>query len=208
MMIMNWNDLTREEKIDLLKKQIAKRKSASEIASMFRGATRNAVIGLCHRAKLRLPGKQKDATREGQQRANSHARRAAVKEVNAFRAASAEVSKKPTVVERIPEPTPIKVAPVPTIEPPEPVSEVEAAEPTPSEDEVTQPGPVSMMDLTNKHCRWPLNAGYRGVPVDKMMFCGEPPMTGSRYCAVCHGKGVELVTRSKAAKELREQWQT
>jgi hypothetical protein len=208
-MMMLWKDLTHEEKVKFVQKQIKNRKSASEIASMFRGATRNAIIGFCHRSGLRLPGRQKDKPREGARRAPTRSRRDAIKIVVIARSTVA-----PAIQSDPPEDLPIDfLSPV----------EIETTTNTPVADQIDSPaeeepieveeavvevGPVSMMKLTDKHCRWPLDHNYRGVPVDQMMFCGKSTMPGSRYCPECHKAGVESVTRRKSAKELRGQWQT
>lgn len=49
----SWSALTQEQKISVLKEYwLGGGMSASEIAAMYRGATKNAIIGSVHRAKL------------------------------------------------------------------------------------------------------------------------------------------------------------
>lgn len=54
-------------------------------------------------------------------------------------------------------------------------------------------GPVSMLMLTERTCKWPLNASYIHVPTDKMMFCGEPKDIDQPYCSICRLKSIDRV---------------
>lgn len=49
-----WPDLSRQERIDLIKAGIAEGMSSGQIASWIGGCTRNAVIGMAYRAKIAL----------------------------------------------------------------------------------------------------------------------------------------------------------
>jgi len=164
-MRIDWRNLSTEEKIEFVKGGIAKNMTSGMIANEIVGATRNAVIGVCHRFGLQLPGK-------------SAMRSAQTKEPEARnpqrpRAARSKPAYRP------PAPPPAKQA-----EPP--------ADAVPDE---VKPVPrhrrVSMLQLTEHTCKWPLNQSYITVPVDEMMFCGNPKEMTAAYCVRCAQKCVE-----------------
>ena len=149
-----WTD----ERVELLGKLWGEGLSASQIAALLGGGvTRNAVIGKVHR--LGLSGR----TKAGQPAAPRPAKP---------RAAAA------------PGPAPAP-RPRPTLQTAEPVASLPmraVAAPPPTAEEVNIPVSerVSILDLRETMCRWPL-----GDPQSpEFGFCGGRTATGLPYCAV------------------------
>lgn len=53
-------------------------------------------------------------------------------------------------------------------------------------------GPVAIMGLTRRTCRWPL-----GMPAHDMLYCGNQIDGASVYCREHHRMAVDKVTRSR-----------
>lgn len=51
----NWTELSRSQKLDLVKPLLVKGMTSSGIAAKFENVTRNAIIGFCRRSNLTLP---------------------------------------------------------------------------------------------------------------------------------------------------------
>ena len=158
---LGWSD----ERVDLLKRLWGEGLSASQIAGQLGGITRNAVIGKVHR--LGLAGRAK----------------AAAPAANPAPVAAVQVAPAKPKVERQPEPAqvqagPVQAAPVqqvaprpfaPFVAPPTPPAFI----PEPAEAER-----VTIMDLREFMCRWPL-----GDPTSaEFRFCGARSITGLPYC--------------------------
>lgn len=134
-------------------------KSASEISRELWDrlgfyASRNAVIGKVHR--LRLPGR---ARRDGPKTTKAGSRKGARKTAAVLAAASVAARRaKPPA--RLTKPVPIRRRP----EPPEaPMSKN-----------------LTLMDLTSRTCKWPVNDPPRGEP---FLFCGAEKDAGTEpYC--------------------------
>lgn len=172
---MSWTD----ERVEKLRELWAEGMSASQIAKIMGGVTRNAVIGKVHR--LGLSNRGPSATEEA--KAPEPARPAAV----------------PPVAE--PAPQPAEAAPA------RPVHEEEAGPPaarrhTPAIRDASQPRApgaptpeeeaaratlaqiekiarrVTLLELSERTCKWPI-----GDPTDEdFAFCGLPSVPGKPYC--------------------------
>jgi len=156
---ITWTD----ERVELLKKLWGDGLSASQIAAELGGVTRNAVIGKVHRLGMSGRGKANAA--------------AAQRPRKTTRAPSA-----PTVVETPPASRPgLVLAPVPPAaaaepEPAEPEAPAPAAAP---EVNLPQSERVTIMELRESMCRWPL-----GDPTNPdFRFCGARSITGLPYCS-------------------------
>jgi GcrA cell cycle regulator len=200
---MNWT----KEKVGTLEKMWKSGKSAAEIAkALGSGVTRNAVIGKAHRlglsgrpspqkakvlkteplrakiAQPKLPPKTSSAT--GKKTASVTI---AVKETARVALPPAQKGKKATLKPAL---TPAarganaKLAPLDAeVEPPHRFKE--------------EPSPVgvSLLDLTDKMCRWPI-----GDPKeDDFHFCGRPIKAGSPYCEHHAAVAFQTISRGRAA---------
>jgi GcrA cell cycle regulator len=118
-------------------RDLAAEKFTADEIALKMGVTRNAIIGICHRNKIQLHGVLFGANRPKEPRSYG------------FR-----------LPRRAPRalPPPITVAP-PLAPAPSPVP-VPALAPAPA-------NPISLLDLTNETCRWPISDD--GEPY---MFCG------------------------------------
>lgn len=183
-MKLNWSTMSSDDKKAFVSKYL--HLSASEIAAQISGASRNAIIGFCHRNRLQL----------GRGLKAQHAAKP-----------SATAAPKPTpaidpetVKPRAPQPRAAKKVVKPTVKSPtvksKPVKEKKSkpvkakvqATAAPDEDEIDDIvekifGPVNIMQLTHQTCRWPLNHSYIGIDVEEMMFCGRPSGHDSPWCS-------------------------
>jgi GcrA cell cycle regulator len=149
---LSWTD----ERVALLRRLWEDGQSASKIAAQLGGVTRNAVIGKVHRLGL-----------AGRVKAGEDAP-AAVKPVEA---------EKPVAAIPVPEPAPLPVVahrPTPDFPPAAPPSAVATAEPV----AIAVSQRVTIMDLRESMCRWPL--GDPTTP--EFRFCGARSITGLPYC--------------------------
>lgn len=148
-----------EERVDLLRRLWDEGFSASQIAAQIGGISRNAVIGKVHR--LGLAGRVKSAAPAGA--ANGRGKKPVREpEVEAVAAEEPGLPEPPAVVTPRPA-VEFTLAPaVPAVEPvPLAVSER-----------------VTIMDLRESMCRWPL-----GDPTSPdFRFCGARSITGLPYC--------------------------
>ena len=156
---LGWSD----ERVDLLKRLWGDGLSASQIAGQLGGITRNAVIGKVHR--LGLAGRAKAAAPAAQAAAPAAPVQAAP--------AKPKVERQPEPVPAPPvQPAPAPMAPrafAPFVAPPTPPAFI----PEPAEAER-----VTIMDLREFMCRWPL-----GDPTSaEFRFCGARSITGLPYC--------------------------
>lgn len=147
---MNWTD----ERVELLKKLWGQGLSASQIAAELGGITRNAVIGKVHR--LGLSGRAKTVSsatpRPRKPRAPSH----------------------PTTMFRVQGATALQASPSVELD----IEPVVARDVRPALEPISCER-VTIMDLRESMCRWPL--GDPGSP--DFRFCGSRSNSGSSYCA-------------------------
>ncbi len=168
---MSWTD----ERVDKLKELWAEGMSASQIAKVMGGVTRNAVIGKVHRLGLsnRGPGHEDGRPVEPVAAAGAPAAPAAPPAPEPA-PASAE--------ETLPAPAPRRAAPVirdatQPRAPGAPTPEEEAARATLAEIEKFARR-VTLLELTERTCKWPI-----GDPTDDdFAFCGLACVPGKPYC--------------------------
>lgn len=169
-----WKTMTADERVAFVEAGILDCLTASQIASQIEGATRNAVIGLCHRRNLKLPG-------------NNAGRPQGV----------AERSPRKQRTHERPRPNATPSAPPRKIDEPD-----EPALPFVVDGALAPPttGSVSILELTNSTCRWPLMDSYLRLTVDEMKFCGKPALTSGPYCPECakRAKDNAAMNRAKA----------
>ena len=186
----NWKTMTSEEKRTLVLSM--NDFSAGEMAARINGATRNALIGFCHRQKIPF-GAAKGLTRNthktSEQMAEERKKRYSAKQARAAAEAQADAQSheaEPVVApeyekkRKRPPPSAPKDATVLESQDFHSNEENKASVATPREG-------INIMDLTDTTCRWPLNASYL-VPVREMMFCGKPTEIMPSYCPQCHLK--------------------
>jgi len=173
---MSWTD----ERVERLKELWAEGMSASQIAKVLGGVTRNAVIGKVHRLGLSnrgpaLPGEE-------------------AKPADAPKAKSPAAEKPPTEAQPK-KPEPVAEAPAPAQapggrrQPPAirdasqprapgaPTPEEEAARATLAEIEKIARH-ITLLELTERTCKWPI-----GDPTDEdFSFCGLSCVPGKPYC--------------------------
>ena len=153
---MSWTD----ERVELLRQHWMEGKSASQIASLLgHGLTRNAVIGKVHR--LGLAGRAKAPSSAG-----AHCRQPSASS-QLHRVASPRASS--VVAQRaIRGATALALAPMTVAE----------ARPEAIENVVPMSLRVTIVDLKEAMCRWPL-----GDPTNPdFRYCGSPALSGP-YCA-------------------------
>ena len=174
---MSWTD----ERVDKLKELWGEGMSASQIAKVLGGVTRNAVIGKVHRLGLsnRGPAAPGDDAKPAE---------AAPKPKAAAKSAPPPAAEKP---EPAPEPVEAAPAPPPVVRrtppairdatqpraPGAPTPEEEAARATLAEIEKIAKR-IALLDLTERTCKWPI-----GDPTeDDFAFCGLNAVPGKPYC--------------------------
>jgi len=149
---MSWTD----ERVEQLKKLWNEGLSASQIAAVLGGVTRNAVIGKVHR--LGLSGRSKtirtSRPRPRKPRSTTRARSTS----RSYSSVGNAALKVDTDVDAIAEP---EAKPVPIEELVIPIAERK-----------------TILDLTNKTCRWP----YHDPRDPDFYFCGRGTETDKPYC--------------------------
>ena len=172
---MSWTD----ERVALLKRLWKDGKSAAEIAkALSKGVTRNAVIGKAHRMGLsgRPSPIKKSASGSEKKSAKFPLKKIrGVKGVNKSSATSAKKRNAP----------PSK----------------ETAKSKKSEKENLQPsGGVSLIDLTERMCRWPI-----GDPrEDDFTFCGRSINEGTPYCSSHAAMAYQTSSRTRTTMISRK----
>jgi GcrA cell cycle regulator len=172
---MSWTD----ERVEKLKELWGDGMSASQIAKILGGVTRNAVIGKVHRLGLSNRG-----AASGGQAATDEAK-PAPKPAKPSRPAKAAAEPKDTVA--VPEkvkPAPVVVRTQPVIRdatqpraPGLPTPEEQAARATLVEIEKMAKR-LDLLSLTERTCKWPI-----GDPTEESFhFCGLPSVAGKPYC--------------------------
>lgn len=200
---MAWTD----ERIDQLKSMWEKGMTASQIADELGGVSRNAVIGKAHRLGLQSrpsPVKAGDAPRKA-----APPKRPGPKKPEPQPEQTPVTAAKPVTAAPAPRPAPSAPAPVPAEAaapqprivsvgpggflrqgpgdqqapiPPAPPRRLVPAKPSP---EIA--GKTSLLDLTEKICKWPL--GHPGEP--DFHFCGEKVNPGFPYCVEHCGRAYQ-----------------
>jgi GcrA cell cycle regulator len=172
---MSWTD----ERVEKLKELWGDGMSASQIAKILGGVTRNAVIGKVHRLGLSNRG-----AASGGKAATDEAK-PAPKPAKPSRPAKAAAEPKDTVA--VPEevkPAPVVVRTQPVIRdatqpraPGLPTPEEQAARATLVEIEKMAKR-LDLLSLTERTCKWPI-----GDPTEESFhFCGLPSVAGKPYC--------------------------
>jgi GcrA cell cycle regulator len=172
---MSWTD----ERVEKLKELWGDGMSASQIAKILGGVTRNAVIGKVHRLGLSNRG-----AAPGGQAAPDEAK-PAPKPAKPSRPTKAAAEPKETVA--VPEevkPAPVVVRTQPVIRdatqpraPGLPTPEEQAARATLVEIEKMAKR-LDLLSLTERTCKWPI-----GDPTEESFhFCGLPSVAGKPYC--------------------------
>jgi len=160
--VPSWSD----ERVDLLRRLWQEGLSASRIATQLGGVSRNAVIGKIHRLGLSGRGAKGAEAPEGD------LPRKAARVVEAP-AAVAEASAPATAVQDCATVVTLQTAPV---QPPAP--EAPAPVPRPEPVALAVSRRVTIMDLRESMCRWPL-----GDPTTPdFHYCGDRAITGLPYC--------------------------
>lgn len=147
-----WSELTGDERREMIKPLWDAGHSAGDIMRHFVGATRNAIIGVVHRAKW--------------QRAPS------VNLANSVR----KNKERRKAVPNPPKPKVIKVKPA-TIDPVTLGDQVTEKVDWIHQERPPLPGttPISLVDLPAREggvCRFPVQGGYCGVQTGENMYCG------------------------------------
>lgn len=158
-----WVTLTEEQKAEIIRPLAESMATSTAIVAAFTGATRNAIIGFCHRHGIvllsRVEKARQRAARERQ--ANNLTTRGTErkdpKKVAREQALARAVQNRTTPVVA---PWFIDIKPDGT------------------------PARVSLLDIGRHQCRWPV-----GDPREADFgFCGAPTKDGSSWCAKHHGK--------------------
>lgn len=158
-MLPDWTDpnLTAEMKLEILEPARLKRIGATRMAELFVNCSRNSIIGFLHRQKvplLRAPGWNSANDRPD---ASHKARNDRVLERKVQAERNNGLGRTP----------PAQVFNDDVVDPKRRFGR-----------EIDPPGQVTLMQLTEHTCRWPI-----GMPEDPDFgFCGAPPKAGKSYC--------------------------
>jgi GcrA cell cycle regulator len=172
---MSWTD----ERVEKLKELWGDGMSASQIAKILGGVTRNAVIGKVHRLGLSNRG-----AAPGGQSAPDDAKPAPKPAKPSHPAKAAAEPKETVAVPEEVKPAPLVVRTQPVIRdatqpraPGLPTPEEQAARATLVEIEKMAKR-LDLMSLTERTCKWPI-----GDPTEESFhFCGLPSVAGKPYC--------------------------
>ncbi len=146
-----------EERVALLRRLWEDGQSASKIAAQLGGVTRNAVIGKVHRLGL-----------AGRVKSGEDAPIVAMKPAEAEKPSIAAATSEPALV----------VSHRPAPEFPQAATPTPATASTPDTAAIAVSQRVTIMDLRESMCRWPL--GDPTTP--EFRFCGGRSITGLPYC--------------------------
>lgn len=177
---MSWTD----ERVETLKRMWTEGQSASQIAKVLGGVTRNAVIGKVHRLGLSNRGA------EGEEVVAVAAAPEPAPQPEPVRAAP--VAPPEPVAEPEPAPAP-RPAPAPVVATPARRAIIPAGQPLPPQPSANEISPealasqrevekrarrLTLMELTERTCKWPI-----GDPAtEDFWFCGLPCAAGKPYC--------------------------
>lgn len=169
-----------EERIELLKTLWGDGQSASQIAKVLGGVTRNAVIGKVHRLGLSNRASHGDAPSKPkvETKPNPGSKKSKSKTVTA----SAENKSKPALGAAVKGPLSHQIIPADKPLPPQPSTEEINPAALASHREVQKKAlRLSLMELTERTCKWP----FGDPATDDFSFCGLPVEPGKVYCKPC-----------------------
>jgi len=164
---MSWTD----DRVETLKTLWGEGQSASQIAKVLGGVTRNAVIGKVHRLGLASRTAAKPEPAKAVKAAPAPKAKAKAK-------ASPKLVEKPAAVAKD------KPKPLTTHKPPS-VTSTFPHPPAPSEplvdlvDVDAAAKKLSLLELNERTCKWPMGDPSAG----EFYFCGHPNAPGKPYCA-------------------------
>ncbi len=161
-MIPDWKKITKEERLKIVRSLAGIGDTAAKIAAQFKGASRNAVIGFCHRESIQLPGKSLSAASSKRKKTTPRpVKKASAKPMANVISLKDAKRKKPSAESKVQTeeaviiPLPIKV----------------------------KKGPISILEIETGQCRAPLFQECRGLSPSEIMFCGEVTNGTSSYCS-------------------------
>lgn len=175
-----WVTLTEEEKAEIIRPLAESNATSTAIAAAFMGASKNAIIGFCHRHGIALLSRVEKARRpEEQRKAEERAARYRAKIAVERKAAEADLTTRGTVREDRKQ-VARNQALARAIQNPTPVMSKGFMDIRPD----GTPARVSLLDIGRHQCRWPV-----GDPREPGFgFCGETTRESSSYCARHHAK--------------------
>lgn len=169
---MSWTD----DRVATLTKLWSQGKSASEIAEVLGGVTRNAVIGKAHR--LGLSGRPSPIKKK--------------------KLVKAPAKKKAEATDTKEAPKKKSIVPAKTASPAKRAIKLPIAPPTFIEERPVHDGElINILDLTERVCRWPIGDPKEG----KFGFCGADCDPAHPYCAP-HMEMAFQASSKKAEKKL------
>jgi len=163
---MSWTD----ERVETLKTLWGEGQSASQIAKVLGGVTRNAVIGKVHRLGLasRTAAKPEPAKAAKTAKTETAAAKPKLKTVEKAEAAPAKEKPKPVTAHKPPVVTSTFPHPPAPSEPLVDLADVDAAAKK-----------LSLLELNERTCKWPIGDPSAG----EFYFCGHPAAPGKPYCS-------------------------
>lgn len=185
--------MTKEEKVKFIEDRAGL--SAGLIATHLQNASRNAIIGFCHRYKIPLGTSAN--VKAGKINLSDVKQAAPRPPVRRYPTKPVNKAKKPETLEES----------IPEIQ--EAISqEVEASAPEELADIFEEPAisydrPVSIINLTARTCRWPVSLSYKGMDPEDMMFCGRFAVDHYKYCE--HHSRVNAGSRARAIPDADEE---
>lgn len=161
---MEWT----EQRIDMLRKLWGQGQTASQIATLLGGVTRNAVIGKAHR--LGLTGRPSPIKRDGSEAGAAPRRKSAGSQRRQQPTLAPMPAMRPTATTAaVTESSGVQNAPRSSVE-------TRASEPAAAK---APPAPRTAAQAGSKSCSWPM-----GDPKQPgFHFCGESAEPGRPYCA-------------------------
>ncbi len=162
---MSWTD----ERVETLKNLWGEGQSASQIAKVLGGVTRNAVIGKVHRLGLasRTAAKPEPAAKAVKPEPAAAAK-PKLKTVEKAEPAAAKEKAKPVTTHKPPVVTSTFPHPPAPSEPLVDLADVDAAAKK-----------LSLLELNERTCKWPIGDPSKG----EFYFCGHAAAPGKPYCS-------------------------
>lgn len=160
-MALRWDKMTKEDKLDFARKNAGL--SASQLAEKIEGCSRNAMIGFLHRNKIKFGSalSLKTGSRRNPPQGASGARKRILTPAPKPRESEDDLGE---VINRIFH---------------EPIVELEMPPESTQEPVIHK---ISIIDLNDSRCRFPVMESYRGLSPDQMFFCGISAAPHSVYC--------------------------
>lgn len=159
---MSWTD----ERVETLKTLWAEGQSASQIAKVLGGVTRNAVIGKVHR--LGLASRTASKPEPAKAAKDAPAPKAKQKAAEKVEPATPKEKPKPVTAHKPPVVTSTFPHPPAPSEPLVDLADVDAAAKQ-----------LSLLELNERTCKWPIGDPSKG----EFYFCGHTVAPGKPYCA-------------------------